>query len=125
MHDNERRVPRQTQRLPAVRRPNKFDELLLNIILFMKKLGIELSKTLAATALAAAADYIRKKADADTASMLNRHGGLGVPSRPTENQRNLYGNYPSAPANPYGYQSSNGYDNRRASGQETFPGFGN
>ncbi len=117
---------RQAFRPPVIRQPNKIDVMINTAYLFAKRVGIQLGKTLLATAFAALADFIRKKSDAETSSMLNKHGGFQDPNAKTENQRNLYGNqYPSENRSNYGGYYGSGYDQQRKSnGHESFPGFG-
>lgn len=131
-------ISRPTARPMMVRKPNRIDVIITNIIVFLKRLTLQLGKTLTATALASAADYIRKKSDDETAQILNKHSGN--PTNGTSNQRNLYGpqtdtnQYSNSQYGTYGSGSSsynsnnqygNGYGNSggRNYGAETFPGF--
>lgn len=117
---------RQTFRPPSVRRTSYSDKVIVSVMIFLKKVIIQLSKTLAATALSAAADHVRRMTDPDTAKILTKHGS----GQQAEAQKNLYGSGYSG-----GYQSNNaygnggnqysGYEPRRTYGAESFPGFGN
>jgi len=125
MNNRSELVNRQTYRTPMVRKPSKFDTILAGAFVFMRKLGLQLTKTLLATAFAALADYIRKKADPEASTMLGKHGGFseGNPQQRSENQKNLYGqNYPAQDSKPYDDYYNSGY-NRRQYGHESFPGF--
>ncbi len=98
--------------------------LIHGLFLFMEKLSWQLSKTLAATAFASLADYIRKKSDSETSSLLNKHGAMHDPNAKTENQRNLYGNsYPTENRGTHNGYYGSGYDQRRPNGSDSFPGF--
>ena len=117
-------INRQTYRPPVVRNHSKLDVMINSVILFFKRLSIQLSKTLAATALAAAADYIRRKADSETTSILNQHGGVGVQQPDQQDRRNLYGqNYQNQNQGQCSGQYGNGYNQQRSYGHDTFPGF--
>lgn len=115
---------RQTFRPPIVRKASSIDLMLMGIFLFLSKVTSQLTKTLAATALAAAADWIRSKADQETATMLNKNLGS---QQASVNRQNMYGtSYPTNSnynnSNYYGSEYGKSYPSR---GQETFPGFGN
>lgn len=112
---------RASSRMPIIRKPDKMVIWIGTALLFTKRVTAQLGKTLLATILASLADFVRRKSDVETSSMLNKHGGLHNPNTKTENQRNLYGN--SNQNGNYGGGYSNDYNNRNH-GHESFPGFG-
>lgn len=119
-------VVRQQARPLVVRKPNKVDVWINGAFIFVQRLGLQLSKTLLATALASLADFVRTRSDKETSSILNKHGGMKDPNEKTENQRNLYG-HPCQTENRgyYSGQYGSEYGQRKTSGTDSFPGFGN